>query len=296
MLLCHSSGPRLLVVVLALVVAPAAALKTVVLGSGDPWLSLCTAKDAQLRGMASTCVSRKQEEAERMLWGKGGFEGGGPSPVKVVDGAENIGEALSGAEAVVLNGAGFGGLTKEFASAALNNAPALSRCALCVEAGANADAVAAVRDLCAARDVPLNVLRVGALKGGGPGNLDDGSEDLGLSRHFYDSNADLLKFQSDSYCDQYLCGVSAKNGDAPANFFQKVSAGQSVGRADGLACRAVAAKALVASLLVDQAGLDLTLQVEPGMPAVVPQDVAAWTAFFATCAEAGEAKIVGPVD
>ena len=99
MLSCYSSGPRLLVVVLALVVAPAAALKTVVLGSGDPWLSLCTAKDAQLRGMASTCVSRKQEEAERMLWGKGGFEGGGPSPVKVVDGAENIGEALSGAEA-----------------------------------------------------------------------------------------------------------------------------------------------------------------------------------------------------
>ena len=83
--------------------APTAALKNVVvLGSGDPWLSLCTAKTASARGLPATCVSNNEPEALKMLWGKG-FDGA--SPVKVVNGPDAIGEALADCEGLVLNGA-----------------------------------------------------------------------------------------------------------------------------------------------------------------------------------------------
>ena len=73
--------------------APTSALKNVVvLGSGDPWLSLCTAKTASARGLPATCVSNNEPEALKMLWGKG-FDGA--SPVKVVNGPDAIGEALA---------------------------------------------------------------------------------------------------------------------------------------------------------------------------------------------------------
>ena len=97
--------------------APTSALKNVVvLGSGDPWLSLCTAKTASARGLPATCVSNNEPEALKMLWGKG-FDGA--SPVKVVNGPDAIGEALADCEGLVLNGAEFGGLTDRFAAIAL---------------------------------------------------------------------------------------------------------------------------------------------------------------------------------
>ena len=44
------------------------------------------------------------------------------SPVRIVDGAEEIGEALEPAEKMFLNGCGFGGLNVNFAEIALRNA------------------------------------------------------------------------------------------------------------------------------------------------------------------------------
>lgn len=267
------------------------ALKLVVLGPGDPWLSLCTAKTAHGRGMEATCVTRNPSEAARMLWGKESTSE--ESPVALGDGPEYIGAALSEAEAIVLNGAEFGGLKEAFATAVLRNAPQVARLTLCVEAGESAGAVDACRSTCQDRRIPLNVLRVGKLKGGGPG--EDGSEDVGLSRHFYDTQGDLLKFQSDSYADNYLLGLSAKPGDAPVNFFQKVVAGQKQDRADGVSNRAVAAKALVASVEGDTTGLDLTLNVENGKADALITESADWASFFKDAA-AGSAIVSGELD
>ena len=197
----NASG-RLARLALLCAAAPTSALKNVVvLGSGDPWLSLCTAKTASARGLPATCVSNNEPEALKMLWGKG-FDGA--SPVKVVNGPDAIGEALADCEGLVLNGAEFGGLTDRFAAIALDNGPALKKVAVCVEAGQSKDAVDKTRSMCAARDIPVSVLRVGKLKGGGPGETDDGSDDLGLSRHFYDTDADILNYQANQFSDCYL--------------------------------------------------------------------------------------------
>ncbi|KAH8044318.1 hypothetical protein JL720_17108 [Aureococcus anophagefferens] len=265
--------------------APTSALKNVVvLGSGDPWLSLCTAKTASARGLPATCVSNNEPEALKMLWGKG-FDGA--SPVKVVNGPDAIGEALADCEGLVLNGAEFGGLTDRFAAIALDNGPALKKVAVCVEAGQSKDAVDKTRSMCARATSRVRA-RVGKLKRR-PGETDDGSDDLGLSRHFYDTDADILNYQANQFSDCYCAGAPLA-GDAPVNFFQKIAAKQ-LERADGVSNRAVAAKALVAALFADDV-VDLTLNAETGLPGI-PADDAAWAAFFAD-ASAGAATITAP--
>jgi len=277
--------------VLAHLAVGARALKAVVLGPGDPWLSLCAAKTMHVkRGWSVSCACNKPAEASNMLWGKETKE----SPVRIVDGAEEIGEALSDAENMVLNGCGFGGLNVGFAEIALRNAPKLAKVSVALEAGKSGDALAAVRKACAERDIPLNVLRFGSLRGGGPGGEGE-AEDLGLNKHFYDTQFDYPKFQMDSYHDKFVLGLSAAPGDKPANMFQKAFAGNTMGRADGVSNRATAATACVAALATDVVELDLTLTSEEGQRDALITDDEAWGAFFSD-GTAGSAMVSGPVD
>lgn len=274
------------------VLQTAAALNAVVLGPGDPWLNLAAAKVAHGKGLPSAVASNKPDIANQQMWGREPAS----TPVRVVDGAEEIGEVLADAEGVVLNGAGFGKLTPNYCEIVVRNSPKLARLTLCVEAGQAADAVTAARGACATRSIPCDVIRVGALRGGGPGAEDD-EGDVGLSKFFYDTNADYPKYQMDSYADKFLLGLSATPGDKPVNFFKKALASQSMGPSEGVSNRGTCARALVAAVSREAGApeLDLTLNAEEGMRAALLDDADAWGTFFSDGSASG-AKVTGPLE
>ena len=289
--------------ILLLAAAPAYALTRVaVLGPGDPWVSLNAAKHAHKQGLTSSIACNKPAEARKMLWGAD-VSSEDEAKIKVVEGAEGIGEILEDAEGLIISGAGFAGLSSAYCETVLRNAPECKSVSICVEAGKNADAIEAARKACAERSIPCSVLRVHELRGGGPGTeKGEEMEDLGLSRQFYDTQFDFPKFQADSYADKFLLGVSvrmrrplyvsasmlssstpstrsptqAQAGDKPVNFFQKMKAANGIQRDDGITNRAVVGRALVAALTCEP--VDLTLNVEEGLRPVLVKDWAAWFA------------------
>ena len=289
--------------ILLLAAAPAYALTRVaVLGPGDPWVSLNAAKHAHKQGLTSSIACNKPAEARKMLWGAD-VSSEDEAKIKVVEGAEGIGEILEDAEGLIISGAGFAGLSSAYCETVLRNAPECKSVSICVEAGKNADAIEAARKACAERSIPCSVLRVHELRGGGPGTeKGEEMEDLGLSRQFYDTQFDFPKFQADSYADKFLLGVSvrmrrplyvsasmlssstpstrsptqAQAGDKPVNFFQKMKAANGIQRDDGITNRAVVGRALVAALTCEP--VDLTLNVEEGLRPVLVEDWAAWFA------------------
>ena len=197
--------------ILLLAAAPAYALTRVaVLGPGDPWVSLNAAKHAHKQGLTSSIACNKPAEARKMLWGAD-VSSEDEAKIKVVEGAEGIGEILEDAEGLIISGAGFAGLSSAYCETVLRNAPECKSVSICVEAGKNADAIEAARKACAERSIPCSVLRVHELRGGGPGTeKGEEMEDLGLSRQFYDTQFDFPKFQADSYADKFLLGVSVR--------------------------------------------------------------------------------------
>ena len=252
--------------------------KVAVLGPGDPWVSLNAAKTAHKQGLTSSIACNKPAEARKMLWGPE-LSSEDEAKIKVVEGAEGIGEILEDAEGLIISGAGFAGLSSAYCETVLRNAPECKSVAICVEAGKNADAVEAARKACAERSIPCSVLRVHELRGGGPGTeKGEEMEDLGLSRQFYDTQFDFPKFQADSYADKFLLGVSAVAGDKPVNFFQKMKAANGIQRDDGITNRAVVGRALVAALTCEP--VDLTMNVEEGLRPVLLGDDD-WAAWFA---------------
>ena len=289
--------------ILLLAAAPAYALTRVaVLGPGDPWVSLNAAKHAHKQGLTSSIACNKPAEARKMLWGAD-VSSEDEAKIKVVEGAEGIGEILEDAEGLIISGAGFAGLSSAYCETVLRNAPECKSVSICVEAGKNADAIEAARKACVERSIPCSVLRVHELRGGGPGTeKGEEMEDLGLSRQFYDTQFDFPKFQADSYADKFLLGVSvrmrrplyvsasmlssstpstrsptqAQAGDKPVNFFQKMKAANGIQRDDGITNRAVVGRALVAALTCEP--VDLTLNVEEGLRPVLVEDWAAWFA------------------
>ena len=263
-------------VILFLAASTHALTKVAVLGPGDPWVSLNAAKTAHRQGLTSSIACNKPGEARKMLWGAD-VSPEDEAKIKVVEGAEGIGEILEDAEGLIISGAGFAGLSSAYCETVLRNAPECKSVAICVEAGKNADAIEAARKACAERSIPCSVLRVHELRGGGPGTeKGEELEDLGLSRQFYDTQFDFPKFQADSYADKFLLGVSAVAGDKPVNFFQKMKAANGIQRDDGITNRAVVGRALVAALTCEP--VDLTLNVEEGLRPVLVEDWAAWFA------------------
>ena len=179
-------------------------------GRADGWVSLNAAKIAHRQGLVSSIACNKPGEARKMLWGPD-VSSEDEAKIKVVEGAEGIGEILEDAEGLIISGAGFAGLTANYCETVLRNAPECKSVAICVEAGKNGDAIEAARKACAERSIPCSVLRVHELRGGGPGTeKGEEMEDLGLSRQFYDTQFDFPKFQADSYADKFLLGVSVR--------------------------------------------------------------------------------------
>ena len=155
-------------VILLLAASTHALTKVAVLGPGDPWVSLNAAKHAHKQGLVSSIACNKPPEARKMLWGPN-VSSEDEAKIKVVEGAEGIGEILEDAEGLIISGAGFAGLSSAYCETVLRNAPECKSVAICVEAGKNADAVDAARKACAERSIPCSVLRVHELRGGGPG-------------------------------------------------------------------------------------------------------------------------------
>lgn len=141
-----------------------------------------------------------------------------------------------------------------------------------------------VRALVQGRGVPMSVLRVGTLKGGGPGKVVDGEvegEELGLSKNFYDTQAQLEKFMMISGYDKFTLGCSLIQGDPlkPANPI--VRQGRSISfdpYPDE--CSVITAAAAVVFLVGYEGGVDATISAEKGERAPTDEE---FEEMFSNC-------------
>ena len=67
------------------------------------------------------------------------------------------------------------------------------------------------REVLAGGNVELSIVRVGSLKGGGPGEAEEG--ELGLHKSYYDSIVDLSIYMATSAYDKFTLGASVSAGD-----------------------------------------------------------------------------------
>ena len=141
-----------------------------------------------------------------------------------------------------------------------------------------------MREAASSRSVPLSVLRVGTLKGGGPGKVQDGvvvaDEDLGLDKYFYDQEVQLEKFMMNSGMDKFTLGCSLLAGDPlkPTNPLV------SIGRATSFdaypeECSTITCAAAVRHLLGMEGSVDVTISAEKGEGLPSEED---WARMFAS--------------
>jgi len=70
-----------------------------------------------------------------------------------------------------------------------------------------------LRETTASRGVGLSIVRVGTLKGGGPGQMDEGAEEIGLAKPFYDGIIDLSAYMTTQSFDKFTLGAKVSAGD-----------------------------------------------------------------------------------
>ena len=132
------------------------------------------------------------------------------------------------------------------------------------------------------RGVKTSVLRVGTLKGGGPGAVVNGEvvsgEDKGLDKYFYDSQAQLEKFMMVSGHDKFTLGCSLLPGDPlkPSNLL--VKQGRSISF-DPFPdeCSTITCAAAISHLLGRESSVDVTISAEKGEDLPTEKE---WEAMF----------------
>ena len=113
------------------------------------------------------------------------------------------------------------------------------------------EAETAIRRICASKQLSLSVVRVGVLKGGGPG---DAENDLGLSKSYYNSLIDSVEASVTMAHDKYTLGVECATGDPYElpNIFSVLAQKSSFEPSPFETNRIVAASAAVAALLAKE--------------------------------------------
>eukprot|EP00520_Triparma_pacifica_P007210 CAMPEP_0118658940 /NCGR_PEP_ID=MMETSP0785-20121206/14839_1 /TAXON_ID=91992 /ORGANISM="Bolidomonas pacifica, Strain CCMP 1866" /LENGTH=245 /DNA_ID=CAMNT_0006551997 /DNA_START=299 /DNA_END=1033 /DNA_ORIENTATION=+ len=87
------------------------------------------------------------------------------------------------------------------------------------------------REIVKGRALKMSTVRVGVMKGGGPGKIEEGKvvgEDLGLDKVFYDGQAQLEKFMMMSGHDKFTLGCSLTPNDPIKMSNPIVQSGRSV--------------------------------------------------------------------
>ena len=124
--------------------------------------------------------------------------------------------------------------------------------------------------------VALSVVRAGALKGGGPGDIE--GEEWGLSKNYYDSNFDLGDAMITMSSDRFTLGAKITKGDpfkAP-NFFSMMKSKDSFEPSDTDTGRTAAAQALL-SAVRRKIGVDVSLSTAKAKVPPTPEE---WDALL----------------
>ena len=274
----------------------------VLFGPGSNEVKLITAKLAARAGFSASyiCGAGEEQTARALLYGKDYANAGVDEPgnVQLVVTSEQISAALNECAALVVV-ADNSPVTATAVPLLVDNAPKLERVALLSKCGTTRATAGflglgkgdvEIREgeerLAAAlkaRDVPLSVVRVGALKGGGPGAVEGGSVvdgvDKGLAKYYYDTLYELETAMTTQSYDKFTNGAALAAGDAvdprPPPL-QMATRGSFDAREDE-ASRVVAANCLLAALR-QPAATEVTLSAAK---APEPPTDAEWDALFA---------------
>jgi len=249
-----------------------ASASVVVLGPGSLDMRLLTAKLAARSGLKTSLFSASGGARDIWLEQMYGIEDPSSTveestdplrPAMISDMAERE-AALASAEGLALISDGMA-MPEAALSSVLEAAPQLKRI-VCLSKmgvtratagplGLGKDAVAQLeaeerlRAACSNADIGLSIVRVGTLKGGGPGPK-DGGIDAGLARPYYDNVMDIETLRVTQAYDKVTLGAKCSAGDPidPVNAFQKQLRKGSFEPHDDETSRVVACAALVAAL------------------------------------------------
>ena len=216
----------------ALLLPPAPVL---VFGPGSNELRLLAAKLASRAGYEAAVYSpdaRTARSWRRLLYGVA-EDADVDGRARVLVGTDELGVTLQSAEVLCLV-CDSAPLPNGSTEVLLKNAPQLKRCVLLSKMGVTRARPAgpfgvggegatllenerSIRAALDARGVELSIVRVGVLKGGGPGGeqgaFREGDAELGLSRPYIDSIAELETYLTTQSYDRFTLGAKCMAGD-----------------------------------------------------------------------------------
>jgi hypothetical protein len=279
----------LLLLLLLLITEQVCAFNIVVDGSGGGLeVQLIAGKLATRAGNVCHIMTATDEKSVRrnraLMYGPGDAT---PTPTSIagplfVSDPEDIGNALSNANGLILLSIEDKALPESKVDIFLRNTPQLSHVALLSQiGGVHRKLEEHLEAACRARSVACSIIRTGILKGGGPGDGGGGGEDRdheddwGLDKFYYSTLFELMLAQNTMAFDRFTLGVKVVAGDvykAP-NFFAKLSANQSFDPSDFDTGRSAAAAALLAVLERPTGGVDVSLSTAKS---TVPPTMAEW--------------------
>ena len=202
----------------------------VVLGPGSLDMRLLTAKLAAQSGFPTSIIAGQgaQQLWWETLYGEDYIPGeDATGKVRLLTRNDEREEAFQNAEALCIVSDGAA-LPEAALNSVLSAAPNVKRCVLISKMGVTRasagplglgkdgveqrDAEERLRAACGTSDIELSIVRVGTLKGGGPG-ASPGGVDVGLARPYYDNIFDIDQLRVTQAYDKVTLGAAVARGD-----------------------------------------------------------------------------------
>ena len=240
-----------------------AASPVVVLGPGSLDMRLLTAKLAARSNLAASIITGQgaQQIWWEQLYGEEYVPGEkAADKVQLLCSSEEREEAFNNAEGLCIVSDGKA-LPEAALESVLTAAPNVKRCVLLSKMGVTRatagplglgkdgveqlEAEGRLRAACASADIGLSIVRVGTLKGGGPG-----ASEVGLARPYYDNIFDIDQLRVTQAYDKVVLGAALAKGDPHEMVNQLVRLGRkgSFEPYEDETSRVVACAAVVAAL------------------------------------------------
>jgi len=271
-------------------------LNTLVYGPGSLELRLITAKLAARDGGNAALYAGPDAKAQQrwrsLMYGKESADADAPGCARVMTTADELGACLAAVEALVLVcdsapleesalSALFSNAGDDFRRVVLVSKMGVTRAKPAGPFGigggdaALAASEASLRKATSARGVDMSTIRVGTLKGGGPGS---GTVELGLSKLYYDGIVDLTAFMTTQSYDKFTNGAKVLRGDPCilSNPLLRAGRASSFDPFEDETSRHVAAAAAVHALTHPSA-IELTVSAASGEE---PPTKAEWAELF----------------
>ena len=283
-----------------------ASASTLVFGPGSLELRLITAKLIAREPGCSAALyvgdePKAAKKCRRLMYGSDYAEADvdAPENAQVLSSVEELGKTLASATKLCLV-CDSAPLSDGAFNTLLTNAPGLERVVLLSKMGVtrakpgpfglpNPDVALFkneedVRSAAAARGIETSVVRVGSLKGGGPGEIADGALvgpiELGLSKTYYDGIAELSTYMTTQSYDRFTLGAKLAAGDPIdlPNALLLAARQASFEPRDDETSRVIAGQAVVHALCRHPTAVDMSVSSAAGEAAPTPDE---WTELFA---------------